>query len=202
MEIVLYIAGAVACLALTYFLITLTATIRTLDKVLLDSQVMIAEARQDVQRIVGTVDQLKSQILPIMANVNDITFKVNTITDGVQKQMVNVHATVEDTLDVVRGTIDDVERIKNELVGTVEAPVKLVRTSMQGSVGAIMGAVGLIKKLFGGSADGAAANSTSPNGRSGSMGDTIKTEHYRSRSNGTHVEDEYHVDVFKKSSAG
>jgi uncharacterized protein YoxC len=199
MEIVLYIAGAVACLALTYFLITLTATVRTLDKVLLDSQVMIAEARQDVQKIVGTVDQLKSQILPIMANVEDITFKVNTITDGVQKQMVNVHATVEDTLDVVRGTIDDVERIKNELVGTVEAPVKLVRTSMQGSVGAIMGAVGLIKKLMGGNGASNGNGSTrNPTGNGHNGDGSVRVETFRSRSNGTSVEDEYHVDVFKK----
>jgi uncharacterized protein YoxC len=196
MEIVLYIAGAVACLALTYFLITLTATVRTLDKVLLDSQVMIAEARQDVQKVVATVDQLKSQIMPIMANVNDITFKVNTITDGVQKQMVNVHATVEDTLDVVRGTIDDVERIKNELVGTVEAPVKLVRTSMQGSVGAIMGAVGLIKKLMGGGNKSSDSHTPTGNGRNGDS--SVRVENFRARSNGTHVEEEYHVDVFKK----
>lgn len=198
MEIVLYIAGAVACLALTYFLITLTATVRTLDKVLLDSQVMIAEARQDVQRIVGTVDQLKSQIMPIMSNVNDITFKVNTITDGVQKQMVNVHATVEDTLDVVRGTIDDVERIKNELVGTVEAPVKLVRTSMQGSVGAIMGAVGLIKKLVGGNSTSTSNNGRTNRNASGSGDGGVRVENFRSRSNGTSLEEEYHVDVFNK----
>jgi uncharacterized protein YoxC len=201
MEIVLYIAGAVACLALTYFLITLTATVRTLDKVLLDSQVMIAEARQDVQRVMGTVDQLKSQIMPIMSNVNDITFKVNTITDGVQKQMVNVHATVEDTLDVVRGTIDDVERIKNELVGTVEAPVKLVRTSMQGSVGAIMGAVGLIKKLMGGGNSTTSANGASrtrPSNNSNGTDGSVRVENFRARSNGHTVEEEYHVDVFSK----
>jgi uncharacterized protein YoxC len=197
MEIVLYIAGAVACLALTYFLITLTATVRTLDKVLLDSQIMIAEARQDVQRIVSTVDQLKSQILPIMANVEDITFKVNTITDGVQKQMVNVHATVEDTLDVVRGTIDDIERIKDELVGTVEAPVKLVRSSMQGSVGAIMGAVSLIKKLVGGGSNGKSASRPAAGGTYNEDG-SVKVETFRSRSNDGIVQDEYHVDVFKK----
>lgn len=196
MEIVLYIAGAIACLALTYFLITLTATVRTLDKVLLDSQIMIAEARQDVQKVIATVDQLKSQVMPIMANVNDITFKVNSITDGVQKQMINVHATVEDTLDVVRGTIDDVERIKNELVGTVEAPVKLVRTSMQGSVGAIMGAVGLIKKLIGG--NGKASASHTPAGNGFTSEEPVKPESYRSHSGGSEFEDEFRDNVFKK----
>lgn len=181
MEIILYITGGLALLAVTYFLITLTATVKTLDRVLLDSQIMIAEARNDVQKVIATVDQLKSQVVPIMANVNEITAKVNVITDGVQKQMVNVHATVEDTLDVVRGTIDDIERIKNELVGTVEAPVKLVRSSTQGAVGAIMAAVGMIRKVMGGSSDGEATRTSS---RARSNGSATVSDHGFSNNDG------------------
>jgi hypothetical protein len=68
---------------------------------------------------------------------------------------------------------------------------------MQGSVGAIMGAVGLIKKLVGG--NGSAKTTTRTPTGNGHNGDgTVKVENFRSRSNGTHVEDEYHVDVFRK----
>jgi hypothetical protein len=58
-----------------------------------------------------------------------------------------------------------------------------------------MGAVGLIKKLMGGSKTSESHTPTG-NGRNGDS--SVRVENFRSRSNGTHVEEEHRVDVFKK----
>lgn len=151
MEIILYITGGIALLALAWLFISLANTVKTAQGVLKESQVMITEARTDIHTLTETVTELKTQVVPILGNVNELTYKVNTLADGVQSQLDSIRDTVDDTLDVVRGTIDDVERIKNELVATVEGPVRLVQTSVGGAVGAIRTGVNLIKKIVGGS---------------------------------------------------
>lgn len=149
MEIILYITGGIALLALAWFLISLAGTVKALRGVISESQAMITEARNDVHVMTETITEIKTQVVPILGNVTELTYKVNSIADGVQGQLDSIRDTVDDTLDVVRGTIDDVERLKNELVATVEGPVRLVQSSVGGAVGAIKAGANLLTKLVG-----------------------------------------------------
>src|ERR1700751_1374804 len=116
MEIILYITGGIALLALAWLFISLSSTIRSV-------RLLLVEVRGDLSVAVETVNEVKSQVLPILGNVNSITANVTNITSGLQAQMIEVHETIDDALNVIRGTIDDIERLKDEVVSTVEGPV-------------------------------------------------------------------------------
>ena len=140
MEIILYITGGIALLALAWLFIALGRTISGVKDVL-------DEARTDLRTIVNDVDDIKTNVIPILNNVTNITGNVSSITDGVRNQMVGVHQTVDDALDVIRGTLDDLERLKNEVVATVEGPVTLVRETSGGVVSTAIKLVSTIAKL-------------------------------------------------------
>src|SRR5437763_16604960 len=116
MEVILYITGGIALLALAWLFISLARAVSGI-------QPLLAEVRSDVHSMVGVVDDIKSQILPILnnvdgitSNVKGITGNVNSITTGLQDQMIGVHETIDDALNVIRGTLDDLERLKNDVV--------------------------------------------------------------------------------------
>ncbi len=147
MEIILYITGGIALLALAWLFI---ATARTVSGV----KDMLQEAREDLRTVIASVEEVKTKALPILGNVTNITDNVTTITgnvssitDGVRNQMVGVHKTVDDALDVVRGTLDDIERLKNEVVATVEGPVTLVRDTSGGVVSTAIKVISILAKL-------------------------------------------------------
>lgn len=143
MEIILYITGGIALLALAWLFFTLASTVSAV-------KLILGDVRTDMATVVSTVDDLKTELLPILGNVNGITANVNAMTNGLQTQMISVHETIDDTLDVVRGTIDDIERLKDQLVATVEGPMSLVKTTTDGAVGAVFKGVGLLRRLMGG----------------------------------------------------
>jgi uncharacterized protein YoxC len=163
MEIILYITGGIALLALAWLFISLASTISAVKQILTD-------VRGDLATVVATVDDLKTEVMPILGNVNGITSNINSITNGLQTQMISVHETIDDTLDVVRGTIDDIERLKDQLVATVEGPVSLVKTTTDGAVGAVFKGVGLLRRLMGGGKSSKRYRNSSNPGRSDSNG--------------------------------
>jgi hypothetical protein len=149
MEIILYITGGIALLALAWLFFSLASTISAVKQILTD-------ARADLATVVATVNDVKTEVMPILGNVNGITSNINSITNGLQTQMISVHETIDDTLDVVRGTIDDLERLKDELVATVEGPMSLVKSTTDGAVGAVFKGFGLLRRVFGARKSGSA----------------------------------------------
>lgn len=147
MEIILYITGGIALLALSWLFISLARAVSGIKS-------LTDEARNDLRTIVATTQEVKEKVFPILGNVTNITDNVTTITgnvssitDGVRGQMVGVHKTIDDALDVVRGTLDDLERLKNEIVSTVEGPVTLVRDTSSGMVATAFKVVSTVTKL-------------------------------------------------------
>ena len=154
MEIILYITGGVALLALAWLFLAAARAISGIKD-------LVSEARTDVHTVVVAAEEVKEKILPILGNVTNITDNVttitgnvstitgnvSTITDGVRGQMVGVQKTIDDALDVVRGTLDNIERLKNEVVATVEGPVMLVRDTSGGLVSTAFKAISAIAKL-------------------------------------------------------
>jgi hypothetical protein len=147
MELILYITGGIALLALAWLLIA-----KTISKI----QPVVTELLIDLRSIVVTVDELKVQVTPVLenmahisSNVKGITSNVNSITTGLQKQMVGVHETIDDALDIVRGTLDDIERLKDDVVATVAGPVMMARAATNGAIGTGIKVVNILWKLFG-----------------------------------------------------
>ncbi|MDP4197950.1 MAG: hypothetical protein Q8922_14475 [Bacteroidota bacterium] len=151
MEIILYITGGIALLALAWLFISLANAVSTV-------KLLLGEVRGDVAEIVTTITEVKAQVLPILGNVNEITSNVTAITGNVEKQLLHIQETINDALDVVRGTLDDVERLKDEIVSTVEGPVTLMRDATGGALGAVAAGLRLVGKLVG-------KNRSSSNGR-------------------------------------
>lgn len=147
MESILYITGGIALLAVAWFFYSAARMTKSVERTLRVSNATLTEARHDIQTLTQDFTQIKTQLMPIMDNVTQLTDKFNSIADGVQTQMVSIQDTVDDTLDVVRGTLDDIERLKDSVVGTVEGPLTLVRTGTQGAVGAVQMGFNLIKRL-------------------------------------------------------
>lgn len=146
MEAILYITGGIALLALAWLFISLSRTVSAVKDLLRD-------VRSDLSIIVETVTDIKSQVLPILGNVNSIASNITTISNGIQAQMVTIQETIDDALDVVRGTIDDLERLKDEVVSSVEGPIQLVRTTANGTIGAIGKVVTILSRFVGKKAD-------------------------------------------------
>ncbi len=142
MEIILYITGGIALLALAWLFVSLV-------KALKGMQAMVAQLESDLHTAVVAADEIRAGIMPILGNMTHITANVSKITAGVQNQMIGVHETIDDALDVIRGTIDDVERLKNEVVATVEGPVNLVRETANGAFGTALRVANVILKLVG-----------------------------------------------------
>ncbi|SRR5581483_9144418 len=164
MELILYITGGIALLALAWLFISLSNAVSGIKNVL-------NETRDDLHTIVGMADEIKTKVLPILGNVDNITGNVthitgnvSAITDGVRDQMSGVYETIDDALDIVRGTLDDIERLKNDVVATVEGPMTLVRETTGGVVGTAVKAVNLVLKLIG-TRKKSSMNSASKNGR-------------------------------------
>ncbi len=141
MENILYVTGGIAFLAVAWTMTYLIKTLQTAQKVML-------EARGDLHEFKGDVRELKIKVLPILDSVSQLTVRVNSIADNVQSQMVSIQETVDDTLDVVRGTIDDVERLKNEVVGIIEGPLRVIHSTSDGAIGTVTKGVTLLTKLF------------------------------------------------------
>ena len=142
MEIILYITGGIALLALSWLFISIASTVRSVKDVLI-------EVRRDLATIVSSVDEIKTQALPILNNVGGITANVNSITGTVQGQMETIKETIDDALNVIRGTLEDLERLKDDVVATVEGPVSLARSATGGAVGAAAKVVNVLWKFFG-----------------------------------------------------
>ncbi len=141
MENILYITGGIALIAFAWLMLSLAQTMKS-------AQIAIVEARQDLHDFQSDVHEMKVKAMPILDNLQQLTIRANFIADSVQSQMVTIQETVDDTLDVVRGTIDDVERLKNEVVGIVEGPLRIARSTSNGAVGTIAKGVTLLAKLF------------------------------------------------------
>ena len=141
MENILYITGGIALLSLAWLFFSLSNTLKTVHSVL-------TESRRDLHEITGDVREIKDKALPILDSASQLAIRANAIADGVQSQMVSIQETVDVTLDVVRGTIDDVERLKNDVVGIVEAPLHLARTTSNGAIGTVAKGVSLLAKIF------------------------------------------------------
>jgi uncharacterized protein YoxC len=149
MEIILYITGGIALLAFAWLFIALAKMIQGV-------QPLLTEFIRDMSTIVTTVDQLKTQVTPILenmagisSNVKGITSNVNSITTGLQNQMIGVHETIDDALDIVRGTLDDIERLKDDVVATVAVPVSVARSATTGAIGTSIKVANILWKLFG-----------------------------------------------------
>jgi uncharacterized protein YoxC len=142
MEIILYITGGIALLALAWLFISLSMAIGSV-------RLLIVEVRGDLTVMVETIKEVRSQILPILGNVNNITSNVTSITSGLQEQMVSVHETIDDALNVLRGTIDDIERLKDDVVATVEGPMSFARSASDGAVGVLFKGVKLLTGILG-----------------------------------------------------
>ena len=106
-------------------------------------QDFMRDVRGDLATMTATVEELRTQLVPILENANRISVNIRSITTSLDTQMLRVEETVTDVLDVVRGTIDDLERVKDDLVGTLEAPIAMVRDTTSG-------AISLIGKIVGG----------------------------------------------------
>ena len=149
MELILYITGGIALLALAWLLILIAKAIGKIQPV-------VTELLVDLRSIVVTVDELKVQMTPVLenmahisTNVKGITSDVNHITTGLQNQMTGVHETIDDALDIVRGTLDDIERLKDDVVATVAGPVMMARSATNGAIGTGIKVVNILWKLFG-----------------------------------------------------
>ncbi len=149
MEIILYITGGIALLALAWLFISLARAVSGV-------KAMMEELEADLHTAVAAVDEIKASVVPILGNVTNITnnvsaitASVSNITTGLQNQMIGVHETIDDALDVIRGSLDDLERLKNNIVSTVEGPVSLVRETASGALGAALRVVNVISKLVG-----------------------------------------------------
>jgi uncharacterized protein YoxC len=141
MENILYITGGIALIAFAWLMFSLAQTMKS-------AQVALVEARQDLHEFKCDIHEMKTEAMPILENLQQLTIRANSIADSVQSQMVTIQETVDDTLDVVRGTIDDVERLKNEVVGIVEGPLRMARSTSTGAIGTITKGVTLLAKLF------------------------------------------------------
>jgi uncharacterized protein YoxC len=149
MELILYITGGIALLALAWLFILMARTIGQVQPIL-------TEFIGDLSTIVTTVDDLKTQVTPILenmagisSNVKGITSNVNHITTGLQNQMIGVHETIDDALDIVRGTLDDIARLKDDVVATVAVPVSVARSATTGAIGTSIKVANILWKLFG-----------------------------------------------------
>jgi len=149
MEIILYITGGIALLALAWLFILIAKTIGKIQPV-------VTELLVDLRSIVSAVDDIKTQMMPVLdnmahisSNVKGITSNVNSITTGLQNQMIGVHETIDDALDIVRGTLDDIERLKDDVVATVAVPVSVARSATTGAIGTSIKVANLLFKLFG-----------------------------------------------------
>ena len=159
MEIVLYITAGIALLALAWLFISLARAISS-------ARLLVGEVRSDLALISETVKDVKTQVLPMIGNVNNIIANVTSITGGIQTQMIGVHETIDDALDVLRGTIDDIERLKDEVISTVEGPVLFARSATDGAVGVLFKGIKILNKVLGKKKDkgGPSENTHSKNG--------------------------------------
>src|SRR5674476_697735 len=83
MEIILYITGGVALLAMAWLFISIAKSVAAI-KPYLD------EVRGDLAQMVTAVNEVKAEVLPILGNVNQITSHVSEITGNVEKQLIHV----------------------------------------------------------------------------------------------------------------
>jgi uncharacterized protein YoxC len=141
METILYLCGGIALLALTYLFITISAAVKSAD-------LSLKQVGNDFHALASDVSELKTQTLPVLSDLRDLTLKANAIADGVQSQMVNIHSVIDGALDVVRGTIDDAERLKNDVVDLVQGPISLVKSSSASTIGLAIKGMNLLTKLL------------------------------------------------------
>src|SRR5674476_589249 len=109
MEIILYITGGVALLAMAWLFISIAKSVAEI-KPYLDA------VRGDLAQMVTAVNEVKAEVLPILGNVNQITSHVSEITGNVEKQLIHVHETIDDALDIIECTTHDVERVVDRLM--------------------------------------------------------------------------------------
>ena len=149
MEIVLYILGAIALLAVIWLVAVAVRTLHAVEIFMRDTQVTMQEMKKDIDQMTGEVTVLRIHLIPILDNVADITQRVSGLAEGLAPRIEAIYDTVDDTLNVVRGAIDDVERIKDSVVETIEAPLNAVRNTSTSVVGTIVKGVGVVRDLIG-----------------------------------------------------
>ncbi len=149
MELVLYILGALALVALIVFIVRAMRTLGNLDAVLRESQYLMQETKKDIDSISSDVNEMKRHFLPVVDNIANITSRVASMSEGLHARIDDIYGTLDDALDVAHGAIEDIERIKGNVVATIDAPLSAVRNTTVGIVGGIVKGVAIVKDLIG-----------------------------------------------------
>jgi len=148
MELVLYILGAIALVALIVFIVRAMRTLGNLDAVLRESQYLMQETKKDIDSISSDVNEMKRHFLPVVDNIANITSGVASMSEGFHARIDVIYATFDDALDVAHGAIEDIDRIKGNVVATIDAPLSAVRHTSEGLVSGLIKGASLVKDLI------------------------------------------------------
>ncbi|MBS1903656.1 MAG: hypothetical protein JSS75_08140 [Bacteroidetes bacterium] len=147
MEIVLYIAGAIALLALAYFLLRAAKTLGEVSIVLQHTESLLDDVRKNADQMTQEIATIRMHVVPVIDSVGEITTRVSQVAEGLQPRVDRIYETVDDALDIAEGVLEDVERIKTEVVDTIESPLKVVRNTSTGLASTIVKGFSLVKDL-------------------------------------------------------
>lgn len=148
MELVLYILGALALVALIVFIARAMRTLSNVDSLLRESQFLMEETRKDLGRIAADVNEMKTHALPVIDNIANVTGRVSAMSEGLHARIDDIYGTLDDALDVAHGAIEDIERIKGNVVATIDAPLSAVRHTSEGLVSGLIKGASLVKDLI------------------------------------------------------
>lgn len=148
MELVLYILGALALVALIVFIARAMRTLGNVDSLLRESQFLMEETRKDLGRIAADVNEMKTHALPVIDNIANVTGRVASMSEGLHARIDDIYGTLDDALDVAHGAIEDIERIKGNVVATIDAPLSAVRHTSEGLVSGLIKGASLVKDLI------------------------------------------------------
>lgn len=147
MEIVLYIAGAIALVALAYFLLRAARTLGEVSMVLQHTESLLEDVRKNADQMTNDISTIRMHVIPVIDNVAEITTRVSHVTEGLAPRVDRIYDTVDDALDIVDGVLVDVERIKTEVVDTIESPLKIVRNTSTGVAKTLIKGFSVVKEL-------------------------------------------------------
>jgi hypothetical protein len=147
METVLYIAATLALLVFIWFLLRAARTLGEVSIILQHAETLLDDVRKSANQVATEVTLMRVQVMPVVESVADITGRVARVTENLEPRVEAIYSTIDDALDVAHGVIDDVERIKDDVVSTIESPLRVVRNTSNGIGTTIIKGVNLVREL-------------------------------------------------------
>jgi hypothetical protein len=147
METVLYIVAVVTLLVFVWFLFRAARTLTDLSAVLKQADTVLEDVRRDANQAANEITTIRMHMVPVIDSVAEVAQRAARISEGITPRVEAMYGTIDDALDVAHGVIEDVERIKDDVVSTIESPLKLVRNTSNGIGSTIIKGVNLVREI-------------------------------------------------------